>query len=121
MNIVVLDTTALSLIGTGRLSSLIAAAHRPETDRRVLAPSMCLALVANRLIAEHVLMLPALDVVDLTASQAVGCAALLEQGLEPHHAPAAVVAASVAGVGGYPVLTAEPKGYDGTGITALQV
>lgn len=121
MNLVVVDTTVLALIRSGRVSSFISQAHRPDTDRRVLVPSMCLAVGADRVLAEHVLMLPALEVVELTAPQAASCAALLEQGMDVRHAHAAVVGAPVAGVGGFPVLTAEPEAYAGTGVTAVRM
>ncbi|GAA1830519.1 hypothetical protein GCM10009682_56570 [Luedemannella flava] len=123
---VVFDHTALSLLGRGHrlLSGLVAAPLHSVPDRHVYVPALCLvAAVAERpLIGEHVLALPAIEVVGMGPTHALAVGLLLAQQTpwEFGHA-IAVCRPDPEWPTGRPIITAEPKRYVGHHIDVIAV
>ena len=113
---VVLDHTALSLLGRGHrfLSALVAGPAHRVSGRHVYVPALCLAAaVADRpAVGEHVLALPAVDVVGLGPAHALAVGLLLAERTPWQFGHAvAVCRPDAEWPTGRPVVTAEPGRY----------
>ena len=123
---VVMDHTALSLLGRGHpfLSGLVAApAHRTDT-RHVYVPALCLAAaIAERpAIGEHVLALPAVEVVGLGVAHSLAVGVLVGEQVPWQHSHAvAVCRPDPEWPTGRPVITATPDQYDGLFVDVIAV
>jgi hypothetical protein len=119
----VLDHTALAALGRGHrlLSQLVDAAHR-ETDRHLYAPALCLAAaVAERPpLADHVGVLPAVEVVDLGYPSATAVGRLIAAGLDWRAAQAVDAGRpTIDWPAGRPVVTAVPDTYAPWGVAVI--
>ncbi|MBQ1048599.1 hypothetical protein KBX50_09015 [Micromonospora sp. C51] len=123
---VVLDHTALLLLGRGHpfLSGLVAAPAHSQPHRHVYVPALCLAgAVAERPeIGEHVLSLPAIEVVEVGFAHALTIGRLIADELPWQHAHAtATCVPDVEWPAGRPLITAEPKRYEGYAMHVIAV
>jgi hypothetical protein len=123
---VVLDHTALLLLGRGHplLSGLVAAPAHRVAGRRVYVPALCLsAAVAERpAIGEHVLSLPAVEVIGLGFTHALAVGSLIAEEMPWQHGHA--VAACRPGFEwptGLPAVTTAPYQYEGQQIDVIHV
>lgn len=114
--VVVFDHTALLALGAGnQLVSRVSQAHL-QHGWYMYAPAMCLAAaVAERpLLADHVGMLPAVEVVELGYAGAAAAGRLLADSVGWQDAQAIEVARpTVDWPDGRPVVTATPRVYAG--------
>jgi len=123
---VVLDHTALLLLGRGHpfLSGLVAAPAHRSTDRHVFVPALCLAAaVAERpAVGDHVLSLPAIEVVGLEAVDALAVGRLVAGEIPWQHCHAvAACQPDAEWPDGRPLVTAEPHTYGGQRIAVIHV
>lgn len=122
---VVFDHTALLAMGTGSplASALVSQAHL-QAGRHVYAPALCLtAAVAKRPgLADHVGVLPALEVVDLDFVGAAAVGALVADGMDWRAAHAVHTGRPTADwPAGRPVVTTEPEAYVGRGLDIIRL
>ena len=122
---VVLDHTALLALGAGsRLVSWVVTKAHQEPGRYVYAPAMCLAAaVADRpALADHVGMLPAVEVIDLGYAAAAEVGRLIGGGLDWRAAHAVDASRpSLEWPAGRPVLTGVPSAYAGLGVRTISL
>jgi hypothetical protein len=122
---VVFDHTALLALGAGSrmLSGLVAQAHaRP--GRYVFAPALCLtAAIAQRPgLADHIGVLPAMQVVDLDHPAAASVGSFVAAGVDWRTAHAIDAGRPTAEwPTGRPVVTTAPEQYSGWGVEILSV
>ena len=120
---VVFDHTALLALGSGSrmLSGLVSQAHaRP--GRYVFAPAMCLtAATAQRPgLADHVGVLPAMQVVDLDYPGAAAVGSFIAAGMDWRAAQAVATGRPTAEwPDGRPVITTTPNVYSGWGVDVI--
>jgi hypothetical protein len=122
---VVFDHTALLALGAGNqlVSRVVTQAHQAP-GRYVYAPAMCLAAaVADRPgLADHVGMLPAVEVVDLGYAAAAAVGRLIGAGMDWRAAHAADTARpSLEWPAGRPVVTAAPGTYAGLSVRTISL
>ena len=122
---VVFDHTALLAMGTGSppASALVSQAHL-QAGRHVYAPALCLtAAVARRPgLADHVGVLPALEVVDLDYVAAAAVGALIADGVDWRAAHAVHTGRPTADwPEGRPVVTTAPDAYAGRGLDVIRL
>lgn len=123
---VVLDHTALLLLGRGHpfLSGLVAAPSHRVPGRHVYVPALCLAAaVAERpALGEHVLALPAVDVIGLGFAHALSVGQLVSEQVpwELSHAMA-VCLPDPEWPTGRPVITTAPQQYESRQIAVIPV
>lgn len=122
---VVFDHTALLTLGIGNrmLSGLVAQAHL-QPGRYVYAPALCLtAAVAQRPeLADHIGLLPAIQVIDLDYTAAAATGSFIATGVDWRAAHAINAARpTVDWPTGRPVLTTAPEIYSGWGIDVISV
>lgn len=123
---VVFDHTALLLLGRGHpfLSGLVAAPAHRVSGRHVYVPALCLtAAVAERpAIGEHVLALPAVEVVGLGIAHALAVGQLVADQMpwQCSHA-VATCRPDPEWPGGRPVITTQPHQYEGRHIDVIPV
>src|SRR5690349_12232184 len=125
MNAVVLDHTALLVLGSGNrfVSRLVDGAHG-EADRQVFVPSLCLAAAAAERagLADHVGALPAIEVVELGFAGAGQVGELIGAGLDWRLAHAVDTGRpSVDWPAGRPIVTAVPEDYAKRGVRTINV
>jgi hypothetical protein len=123
---VVLDHTALLLLGRGHpfLSGLVGTPSHRVPERSVFVPALCLAAaVAERpAIGEHVLSLPAIEVVALGFSHALVIGELIAADLPwPHSHAVAVCRPDPEWPSGRPVVTNQPQPYVGQQIAVIPI
>jgi hypothetical protein len=123
---VVLDHTALLLLGRGHpfLSGLVAAPTHRLPNRHVYVPALCLtAAVAERpAIGEHVLSLPAVEVIGLGFAHALTVGRLIAEHVPWQHGHAVVTCRpDPEWPTGRPVVTTEPQQYEGQQIAVIPV
>ncbi|GIJ29703.1 hypothetical protein Vqi01_48650 [Micromonospora qiuiae] len=119
-----LDHTALLLLGPGHrfLSGLVAAPAHSQPHRHLYVPALCLAdAVAERPeVGEHVLSLPAIEIVEVGFASALTIGRLVADGLPWQHAHAvATCRPDAEWPVGRPLVTAEPKRYETYGIAMV--
>jgi hypothetical protein len=122
---VVFDHTALLALGAGNrmASHVVTEAHR-EPGRYVYAPALCLiAAVADRpALADHVGMLPAVEVIDLGYAAAAEVGRLIGDGMDWRAAHAVDAARpSLEWPAGRPVITDAPDAYAGFGVRTIRL
>jgi hypothetical protein len=123
---VVLDHTALLLLGRGHpfLSGLVAAPAHRAPGRYVYVPALCLAAaVAERpAIGEHVLALPAVEVIGLGFAHALSVGLLISQHMPWQHGHAlAACRPDAEWPAGRSVVTAQPQQYEGRHVAVIRV
>jgi hypothetical protein len=123
---VVMDHTALALLGRGHpfLSGLVAAPAHRTGNRQVYVPALCLAAaIAERpAIGEHVLALPAVEVVSLGAALSLAVGLLVGEQVPWQHSHAVAVSRpNPEWPTGRPVITAAPDQYDGLFVDVIAV
>jgi hypothetical protein len=122
---VVFDHTALLALGAGSrmLSGLVSQAHaRP--GRHIFAPALCLsAAIAQRPgLADHIGVLPAMQVVDLDYPAAAAVGSFIAAGVDWRGAQAIDAGRPTAEwPTGRPVLTTTPEPYSGWGVEVIIV
>ena len=122
---VVFDHTALLALGAGSrmLSGLVSQAHtRP--GRHIFAPALCLsAAIAQRPgLADHVGVLPAMQIVDLDYPAAAAVGSSIAAGVDWRGAQAINAGRPTAEwPTGLPVLTTTPEPYSGWGVEVVIV
>jgi len=120
---VVFDHTALLALGAGSrmLSGLVAQAHA-GAGRYIYAPALCVAAaVAERPgLADHIGVLPALQVIDLDYPAAAAVGGFVAAGVD-WRAGQAIIAARPTGEwpNGRPVLTTAPDTYRDWGVEVV--
>lgn len=122
---VVLDHTALLALGTGHrtMAGLVAEAHT-DNGRHVYLPALCLAAAVGQrsALADHVGLLPAVQIVDLDYPAASTVGRLLAAGVGWQAAHAITVGLPTADwPTGRPVLTREPGTYAGWGVRVMDL
>jgi hypothetical protein len=123
---VVLDHTALLLLGRGHpfLSGLVAAPAHRAPGRHVYVPALCLvAAVAERpAIGEHVLALPAVEVIGLGLAHALTVGLLISEQMPWQHGHAlATCHPDAEWPAGRAVVTAQPQQYEGRHVAVIPV
>jgi hypothetical protein len=121
----VFDHTALLTLGAGNraLSGLVAQAHQ-RPARYVYVPALCLtAAIAKRPgLADHIGVLPAIEVIDLDYAAAAAVGSFIATGVDWRAAHAIDAGRPTADwPTGRPVLTTTPEIYDGWGIGVISV
>lgn len=122
---VVLDHTALLALGAGSrvLSGLVTQAHA-QSGRYVYAPALCLtAAIAQRPeLADHIGMLPAVQVIDLDYAASAGVGAVIATGVDWRAAHAIVSGRPTADwPSGRLLLSTTPDSYAGWGVEVRAV
>lgn len=122
---VVFDHTALLALGAGhqQLSGLVSQAHL-RSNRYVYAPALCLAAaIAQRPgLADHIGVLPAVQVIDLDYSAAATVGSFIATGVNWRAAHAIDAGRPTADwPTGRPVLTTTPEAYTGWGVEVITV
>lgn len=122
---VVFDHTALLALGAGSqmLSGLVSQAHA-DPDRSVYAPALCVAAaVAHRPgLADHLGLLPAVQVVDLDHVAAAAAGGFIAAGVDWRAAQAITAGRPTPDwPTGLPVLTTTPETYVGWGVQVVTV
>lgn len=122
---VVFDHTALLALGAGSrmLSGMVSQAHA-RLGRHVFVPALCLAAaVAQRPgLADHIGVLPALQVVDLDYPSAAAVGGFIGAGVDWGGAQAIDAGRPTAEwPAGRPVVTARPGQYAGWGVEIITV
>lgn len=122
---VVLDHTALLALGAGSrmLSGLVVQAH-VDPGRHVYSPALCVtAAVAQRPgLADHIGVLPALQVIDLDHPAAAAVGSVVAAGMDWRAGQAVSAARPTADwPTGRPVLTTSPDTYRGWGVEVITV
>jgi len=122
---VVFDHTALLALGAGNqlVSRVVTQAHQ-VAGRHVYAPAMCLAAaVADRpALADHVGMLPAVEVIELGYAAAAAVGRLIGGGMDWRAAHAVDAARpSLDWPAGRPVITNAPGTYAGLGVNTISL
>jgi hypothetical protein len=124
VNAVVLDHTALSVLGTGHrlTSSLVAEAD--DASRQVFIPAMCLvAAVAKRpALGDHIGLLPELKIVEMDYPDACLTGRLIGEGMAWGAAHAVAVGRPTADFPhGRPIVTAVPDEYTDRDVATIVI
>ena len=120
---VVFDHTALLALGAGSrlLSGLVSQAHsRP--GRYIFAPALCLtaALAQRPGLADHIGVLPAMQVIDLDHPAAAAVGSFIAAGIDWRAAQAIDAGRPTAEwPSGRPVITTSPEPYSGWGVEVI--
>jgi hypothetical protein len=120
---VVFDHTALLALGAGnQMASQVVTQAHGGTGRYVCVPALCLAAAAadRPALADHIGMLPAVEVIELGYASAAAVGRLVGDGMDWRAAHAADAARpSLEWPAGRPVVTGTPDPYVSLGIHTI--
>lgn len=120
---VIFDHTALLALGSGStmLSGLVSTAHT-EPDQYAYTPALCLAaaIALRPGLADHVGLLPSMQVVELDYAGAAAVGGFVASGVDWRAAQAITVGRpTLDWPGGRPVLTSSPDTYTGWNVQVV--